>query len=337
MPRSLPLLIFLILTPLISASGGEVTLKNGDRISGTIIKQSEEVIELQTTYAGVIKIERKYVAKLSGADGKEPEERPAPPAANETVGDTEPQPVGTIVPASPPSRKDFGDRFKVLFDGWEGNANVGFSYTAGNSNNTTMTTGLRALKTIGNDKLTVYVRSLWNSNRGSGRMITTQNAFWGGGRYDRRIHHKTFGFISYDFERDRPKKLNFRSVAGGGVGYHFVRTEQTEIDILGGAAWNRTWLPGPNTDTPEALAGTTFKHKFNDRLRIQKAFTYFQNVSDFSTFRFLFDASLTADVTKRIGVFVTIGDRFNNDPAGAAKKNDFLFTTGLKWNFGKKK
>ena len=43
------------------------------------------------------------------------------------------------------------------------------------------------------------------------------------------------------------------------------------------------------------------------------------------------------DVTKRVGVFITIGDRFNNDPLGISKRNDFLFTTGMKWNFGKKR
>jgi putative salt-induced outer membrane protein YdiY len=167
-------------------------------------------------------------------------------------------------------------------------------------------------------------------------MVTTQNAFWGGVRYDRNLDRKNFLFGSYDFERDRPKKLNFRSVAGGGYGMHLVKSENTEMDTLFGVAWNRTWQAGDNTDTPEALAGATLKHRFHEKLRVQNSFSFFQNITDKAEFRFIFDSTLTVDVTKRIGVFITVGDRFNNDPFGTAKNNDFLFTTGLKWSFGKK-
>ena len=65
--------------------------------------------------------------------------------------------------------------------------------------------------------------------------------------------------------------------------------------------------------------------------------TYFQNVTDRNEFRFIFDATLSADITKKVGFYFSVGDRFNNDPNGNAKRNDFLFTTGMKWNFGKKK
>ncbi len=334
------LLIPLIVVVLGLAGTGvaeEVVLKNGDRISGKIVSETDEAVEIETVYAGVVRIDRNHIAKFSEPDQKREDATPALAVADK------PKPVdkteGTETPTvSPTSRRNrIGNHFASLVDGWEGNANIGFSFTSGNSNYTTLATGLRASKNIGNDKLNVYVRSLWNRNRGSGRMITTQNAFWGGGRYDRNINREVFGFVSYDFERDRPKRLNFRSVVGGGIGHHLVRSEKTQIELIAGGAWNRTWVPGPNTDTPEALAGSTLKHRFNDRLRVQKSFTYFQNVTEASTYRLLFDASVLADVTKRIGFFVTVGDRFNNDPVGTAKKNDFLFTTGMKWNFGKKK
>src|SRR5690606_22691660 len=97
------------------------------------------------------------------------------------------------------------------------------------------------------------------------------------------------------------------------------------------------WQTGENTDTPEALAGATLKHRFHEKLRVQNSLSFFQNVTDKNEFRFIFDSTLTVDVTKRIGVFVTVGDRFNNDPLGSSKNNDFLFTTGLKWSFGKKR
>lgn len=318
-----------------AVAGEAVTLKNGDRVSGKIVEESEETVTIETEYAGKITIARKHIAAIGEPKA---EAKVIPAAAEKTVAKVEakpaPKPAAAVV--KPPARL-FGGRFYGVADGWEGNANVGFSYTSGNSNYTTMSTGLRAVKTGGKDNLTVYARSLWYSNRNSGQMVTTQNAFWGGVRYDRNLDRKKFGFISYDFERDKPRKLHFRSVTGGGLGLHMVKNERTEFDVLLGGAWNRTWQQGENTDTPEGLAGATFKHRFHEKLRVQNSITFFQNVTDRAEYRFIFDSTLSVDVTKRVGVFITVGDRFNNDPLGSSKKNDFLFTTGMKWNFGKKR
>lgn len=327
------------------AANEAVTLKNGDRLSGKIVEESEEAVTIETEYAGKITIAKKHIAAI-GESSAAPEVKVIPAVAEKPVAAVAEKPVSRVEPKGapkpvaaairPPGRL-FGGRFMGIAEGWEGNANVGFSYTSGNSNYTTMSTGLRAVKTGGRDNLTVYARSLWYSNRNSGQMVTTQNAFWGGARYDRTIDRKKFGFVSYDFERDKPRNLHFRSVTGGGLGLHMVKNERTEFDVLLGGAWNRTWQAGDNTDTPEGLAGATFKHRFHEKLRVQNTITFFQNVTDKAEYRFIFDSTLSVDVTKRIGVFITVGDRFNNDPLGYSRRNDFLFTTGMKWNFGRKR
>ena len=331
------MLAVLVFLPILEAFANEVTLKNGDRISGTIVEETESLIVVETEYAGRVTISRKHIENIA-----KPEARNHGPKTSEetpviAAAENKPATEAKEAPAAPARASLFAGRMLGLTDGWEGSANVGFSLTSGNSKTSTMTTGVNAVKHGIDDKLTVYARSLWNSTRGDGKVVTTQNAFWGGGRYDRNVGDRVFGFVSYDFESDQPKKLNFRSVVGSGIGRHAVRNDRTELDVRAGGAWNRTWQPGDDNDTPEALAGATFKHKFNDRLRLQKAFTWFQNVTDTAEYRFIFDATLSVDVTKRIGLFFSTGDRFNNDPLGRAEKNDFLFTTGMKWSFGSKR
>ncbi|QYO66214.1 YdiY family protein [Leptolyngbya sp. 7M] len=312
----------------------EVKLKNGDKISGKIIERNDEHVIIETDYAGKIMISAEHIASIADRT----EEASAGNAGNDAkaIPVTVKEKTEPITPP-PPKARLFGGRYIGIAEGWEGNANIGFSYTTGNSRTSTMTTGIRAVKTGGIDKLTVYVRSQWHNDRKRTAFNTTQNAIWGGTRYDRNLNGKIFGFASYDFERDRPKRLNFRSVLGGGVGYRPIRNENTEVDLLLGAAWNRTWQIGPNTDTPEGLAGAVLKHRFHERLKLQSTFTVYQNVTDRREFRFIFDSTFSADITKRIGWHITVGDRFNNDPVGTAEKNDVLITTGLRWNFGKKK
>lgn len=327
----LPVILF---SSVLRIAANEVVLKNGDRLSGKIVEETAETVVIETEYAGKVTIDREHIVKIADPTAAVAE-KPAE-AEPEAVAEKAPVkgPPAAAIKAQP---RVFGGRFMGLVDGWEGNANIGFSITSGNSNNATLTTGLRAVKNGGPDKLTVYARSVWNSDRGKGRLVTTQNAFWGGARYDRNLGGSQFGFVSYDFERDRPRGLNLRSVAGAGIGRHVVKNEVTEIDALLGGAWNRTWQTGNNTDTPEGIAGFNVKHRFHEKFRYQNSITLFQNVTDAKEFRVIMDATFSVDVTKRVGVFMTFGDRFNNDPLGNAKRNDFLFTTGMKWNFGSNK
>jgi len=310
-----------------------ITLKNGDRVTGTVVSRTDETIEVDTEYAGVIKIAASMVDKITPeptADASSTE-KPASDAVKPEVK-----------PATEPAKDEVvplfghGRAFGIL-DGWTGNATIGYNYASGNSKTATLTTSLRAVKEGKRDKLTVYARSLWFSSRKSGVSITTSNAFWGGARYDRTIDDKLFGFISYDFERDRPKKLLFRSIVGSGLGHHTIKNDRTELDLLGGIAWNRTWQADEKTDTPEGLAGASLKQRINGRLKFQGTATFFQNITDVQEYRFITDSTVSVDVTKRVGIFFTIGNRFNNDPPRNTEKNDFLFTTGLKWNFGKGK
>lgn len=323
------LVCVLILAAFSAAFAGELTLKNGDRLTGNIIEENEEAVVIETEYAGKIKIARKHIQKVVSAMSTNLAEKPIAAAPERSVS--------AVAVRKTSSPNGFGGKIISIATGWDGTANIGFSYTSGNSNNVTMSTGLRATKSRPQGGLTVYVRSLWNSNHGSRSNVTTQNAFWGGARYDRTIDRRLFGFVSYDFERDKPKRLDFRSVAGGGLGHRTIKSDRTELEFLGGAAWNRTWQAGSDTNTPEGLAGVTFRRKINDRLRFQQATTYFQNITDLSKYRFIFDSTLSIDVTKKVGFYISLGDRFNSNPLGTAKRNDFLFTTGMKWNFGKKK
>lgn len=337
-----PLLLF---TSVINAAASELVLKNGDRVSGKIVSQNDDTVVVETVYAGKVTIARTYIERIDGEASvakasveSKPVSAGGPSETSSAAGSSSATTAETpAMKFSVGSSNRFSARLSKFASEWDGNANIGFSYTSGNANNITMTTGLRAVRANPNGGVSVYFRSLWNSTHGSIASTTTQNAYWGGGRYDRNISKKYFSFVSYDFERDKPRKLNFRSVVGGGIGHRTIKSENTELELLTGIAWNRTWQTGFDTNTPEGLAGIVLKHKINSRLKFQNNFNFFQNVTDISEYRILFDTMISVDVTRRVGVYFSIGDRFNNDPLGHAKKNDFLLTTGLKWNFGKKK
>ncbi len=60
----LPILLFSFV--LNAVANEAVTLKNGDRVSGKIVEESEEAVTIETEYAGKITIERKHIATIGG-------------------------------------------------------------------------------------------------------------------------------------------------------------------------------------------------------------------------------------------------------------------------------
>lgn len=308
------------------ALADQIVLKNGDRLTGKVVSTSEEKVTIITELAGTVTISRTNVEKVI---------IDPPEVKVINVSDQREPDQSATVPANADSRTAAKT---ALTTGWDGSVNVGFSLTSGNADTSTFTAGIRAEKSGKSDKWTTYLNSLISRNRVADVNVTTSNAIWGGLRYDRNLTKKIFAFASYDFERDKPQRLNFRSVLGAGLGYHVIKNEKTELDVFSGAAWNRTWFVGAdNTSSAEVQIGNTLKHKFTERIKLQQGFTLYPNISNTGDYRFVFDSTLSADVTKRIGVFVTIGDRFNSAPLIGVERNDFLFATGLKWAFGKSK
>ena len=129
-----------------------------------------------------------------------------------------------------------------------------------------------------------------------------------------------------------------RSVFGGGFGYKVIRSERTKLDIFGGATYNReNFSNGIKRNSAEGLLGNDLEFAFNDRINLEQRFKIYPSISDPGRFRSLFDATVVADLNDWLGLQFTVGNRFNSRPVAGAEKNDFLFSTGLRATFGRKK
>jgi putative salt-induced outer membrane protein YdiY len=326
----------LLASVVILAEGNDqIILKNGDRLTGKIVKKEADKIILQTAGLGEVTISAEAIDKIIAAETAVKEETAkevkyvnAEMETEKTVIEPDKEPVLTVS----------GKKQTSFRDGWEGSADIGFSFTSGNSQTTTLSGGIRGAKVQTNSKLSAYANTLINRSKVGSVSTTTSRAVWGGLRYDRNLTERWFAFGSFDFEHDRPQKLNLRTVLGAGLGYHAIKNEKTTLDIFSGLAYNREWfVNAPNRNSIELLIGDEFKHKFNERTYITQRLVIYPNLSNTGEFRAVWDSSLNTNLTKKIGWFITIGDRYNSQPAAGAKSNDFLFATGLRMAFGKAK
>lgn len=334
----------------------QIFLKNGDRLTGRIISKDSDKITIETEAAGkvvikwasverieadqVLTVELKDGSTLAGIidSGDERLEVSTEEGKEITVAATE-------IAAIRNEREQAAYEAKLLekadgsfFNRWTATADVGFSLTTGNSKTRSLNFGTRGIRQSEKDKLTLYARGVQSSNSTSGISVTTAQAIWFGGRYDRYLNKKTFIFGTADFEYDKPQQLNLRAVGGGGFGYRWMKNDHAEFDLFGGLTVNREYFDlAGNRTSAEALIGEELSLKFTKSTKLEQRFELYPSVSRAGTVRARFDASLVTALNSWLGWHVSVGDRFNSDPVPGNVQNDLLFSTGLRATFGKKK
>jgi putative salt-induced outer membrane protein YdiY/small nuclear ribonucleoprotein (snRNP)-like protein len=351
--RKLFTCIVLVLTFASQAPADQITLKNGDRVTGKIVKTDGGKLVVTTDLLGDVSVDLAAVTNIitdqpiyvtlddgrtvSGTlttSGDKVELR----AANANVVSVDRSAI-KVIRSEAEHVAYQGSLNPGWLEGWSGGADVGFALTSGNSDTINLAVGLAAERQTLNDKTTIYAASIYNRDSTSGESHTIANTIRGGARYDRDINRKFFGYGFTDLEHNGLQDLTLRFVIGGGLGYHAIRNERTQLDLLGGIDWNREYFKGDLNDrsTAEAQLGQTLSHRFSPRVSLKEQLFFFPNLTDGGTYRINFDASLVTDISRRIGWQLTLSDRYLSDPPPGLQQNDLLLTTGLKIKLGKLK
>jgi putative salt-induced outer membrane protein len=332
------------------AIADQISLKNGDRVTGKIVKSDGSKMLVKTELLGDVTVDLPAVTNITSdqplyltlADG-----RTVSGLLNVTGNDVElrttnANPISIERSAIHFIRSEAEENayqkslYPGLLEGWTGGADASLALTSGNSETTNFALGSALSRTTLRDKISVYAASIYSRDSTTEPSRTTANTIRGGVRYDRDITKKLFVYGFTDLEHNGLQDLTLRLVLGGGLGYHAIRRERTQLDLLGGLDWNKEYFRGDNNDrsSMEAQLGETFSHQFNSRLSFKEQLFVFPNLTNGGEFRVNFDSSLITAITKRIGWQLTLSDRYLSDPPNSFKKNDLLLTTGLNIKLG---
>lgn len=331
-------------------------MTNGDRLTGKIVSKDGDSIMLETEAAGTVKIRWEAVERIVSDEalsltlddgkvlqGKLQTEEDKLKIETPDAGEVEISKENIKAVRTPQEQTRFEAEQKRLLesrltDFWSGTIDAGFSLSSGNADTRTFSFGLNGVRETTGNKLTIYANALHVNNSTSGGNVTTAQSVWTGARFDINVNQKWFGYSASDFEYNKAQKLNLRAVIGGGAGYHAIKSEKTDLDLIFGGTHNyENFSTGLQRNSAEVTIGEEFKHKLNERVKFNKRFVLYPNVSRPGEFRALLDASLQTDVNSWLGLYLTVGNRYNSQPVLQTEKNDFLLSTGLRVSFGKKR
>jgi small nuclear ribonucleoprotein (snRNP)-like protein len=235
-----------------SVMADQVTLKNGDRLTGTIVKSDAKTLLIKTEFAGEVNVQWDAVSAMVSSqtlhlalkDGQTIVGTVTAADNKFDVATKETGPVTASKDAVAAVRNDAEQkaydqqverlRHPHLLDFWSGMLDTGLSLTRGNSDSLTYSLASKAVRATERDKITVYSDAIYTKSTVNGVSSTSAHSIRGGVRGDLNVREKWFVFGFTDFEYDAFQHLDLRNVLGGGLGYHVVKTEKTTFDLFGG-------------------------------------------------------------------------------------------------------
>jgi len=333
----------------------QITLTNGDRVTGSVIRSDTKTLVLKTENAGELTFKWESIAAISapgplyiGLEGSQMivgsvetvNGRFSVTTQNAGVVVTSKESVQFIRNNDEQAKAQFEiDHFRNprLVDLWVGNLDLGFAASRGNANTQTLTLSTNAQRATTRDKIAVYYTSIFSSSDfAGGTTQTTANSKRGGVGYNLNLNKRAFVFGSVDLESDQFQSLDLRFTPAGGLGYHAIASMPTQFDLRVGAAANREFFStGLNRTSAELLVGDDFLHRFSASTHIEQKLNFFTNLSDTGAYRVNFDLSAVTVIRKWFSWQFTVSDRYLSNPVPGRKKNDAIFSTGLRVSFGK--
>lgn len=281
---TLTLSFLFIISTAPTSSAEEIRLKNGDHVTGTILRHTSESITLETDSMGIITIQTKYV-QLPG-----------------------PKPI--IVTA------------KEHTNEWQAKINTGFNRRRGNVNDTNLTGGLKISKNSGHDEWTIDANARYEED--DRRMNAQEYIGSMRYAFSFGPDLKWYSFAKVQGEHDKFEDIDYRYTPSAGLGYWFADAPEFKFLIeIGGGVTYTEYTSDANADpTAEIIPRIFIEKKITEDLLLHDDFIVYPALSDTGEYRFKSIAAADYAITQNLTARLSLINEYTSNPPSPTKKND---------------
>jgi hypothetical protein len=321
-----------------AARADVVWLKNGDRLTGSVISKHDNTLLLRTPYAGEVRIAWHEVAELvvdepvqlmlSGGPPRKVALVPAGPAYAGIVRDGAlPEPVELArIEYINPQPYESGTGIA-----WRGHVNVAATFTRGNAVSD---------RFYGEAEIGARAKHYrWTAgakvNRVRDGASAAVNSWLGDASLDRFIRPRHFLYARSSLEHDPAKDLELRAALGAGYGWQLAETPERQLALRGGLDYVHVDREtGGDEHYPAIGWGLRYEHWLADR-RLQ----FFQEQEGFWNTRELDDVVLRTRTGLRIPLHTNIDATaqlnldWDSAPAPGRDAVDTVWLLGVGYRF----
>ncbi|MES2499841.1 MAG: DUF481 domain-containing protein [Pseudomonadota bacterium] len=332
--------IFIALTIFsFSALADEVRLKNGDVLTGTIIKKETDKLIFNTSYAGDISIVWSQISTLTSTS---PVKVFLADEINMTgtIDESEPgRAIIRIVNTDVESDFDLNELTYInpspevsgIGVVWSGNINLGGALTEGNTDTSLVRADGETIARTKNNRFTLG----GVLNRAKSNNVDTEYNSRAYAKYDKFLTKKWYLYTNITLENDRFRDIDLRSTTGVGNGYQIYEQDDLNLAIEGGINYIKVDY---DIADDESYASGRWALRYD-----QKPMS--GNVQFFHQHEILFGLEKTANtlvfsktglrvpIAKNLNASTQVNFDYNSKPAENRKKMDktLLFSLGYGW------
>lgn len=332
--------------PFTAVLADEVRLKNGDVITGNIVKKETSVLVLQTSYAGEISIQWSEIATVKSekpvhvvlTDGihlRGPllEDEPGVASVETAEANVEENVAADDREFDLREVRYINPTPDLTGEGvrWTGNINAGGAITQGNTETRTLRldgeTIARTLKnryTLGGE-----------FHRAKDLGFDTQFNSRIRGKYDRFFTEQWYGYVNSSFENDRFQDLRLRSIVGVGNGYQIFETPNLNLSIEGGLNHIREdFYDGEDESYPGVRWALNYDQLlFGSKVRLFHNHETLVGFQETSQILFYSRTGLRFPLVFNLNASTQFNYDWVSDPAEGREKEDsaLMFTLGYGW------
>jgi putative salt-induced outer membrane protein YdiY len=326
-----------------------VVLKNGDTLTGTVVKKDGDKLTLKSEFLGEVTMPWSAVQNLQSQERLTvtlPEgTRVAGPVSTSgdalqvtTASGPRQIPFATVGDIRNPAEQAKWERLEHpgVLELWAGFFDIGLALARGNARTDTLATNFNAARATRKSKLSLHFNQIRGTARIDNRTSIIASAIRGGWSYNHDLTPRVFLSSLNEYETDRFQQLDLRFVAGGGAGFKAIRTPRTTFSILGGGDYSReNFFNHFNRNSGEVNFGNDVSYKLNGSTSLTQSFRFFVNLSRTGEYRVNFDLGTVTAIKKWLGWQLSASDRLLSNPPFGRQRNDLLLSTGLRISFAK--
>lgn len=182
---------------------------------------------------------------------------------------------------------------------------------------------------------------------------TTVENYQGLLRYDYFFSQKVAAFLQSTARHDRFQGLDLRANVDPGLAYYFINTKKQSLRAEGGydlqydvrrnasrvqtppevVAGQPAPAPLPLLDKTQTLHNIRlfagYDNKLYKEVSMISGIEYLQNVSDFGTYRLVFDIGIKSNVSDNLAIATTYTMRYENKPLPTVENTDSIASVNL--------
>jgi len=330
-----------------------VTLKNGDRVTGTLETVKGGTLKLKSDILGELTIPMDKVATYSVEKpvaviikGQEPVEgnlelTPSGDWQVKAKGQEQTFKAATVDTIMP---EDEYEKLIVAapkpWQAWKGSINVGEGLQQGDQQTNTFTGTINAIRE--RPDAPVFQRH-FRTNFGLATLLShatendstvTSRTLSANLRQDYLFTPTDFFFGLAQADHVSTQGIYLRQTYGGGFGKDVVSRPHTTFSLIGGVTYQQQkFFNGELDQAAYGLVGEKLGEQFNKRMRLDNTFNFYPNFSQGGEYRFDTTTTFSIKISTHFSLNASVIDLYLSNPPVGSKTNNVTFSTGLGYTF----